>query len=65
MSLVDVRAEAAKLLNACAAVCERRKGSGIWLPRMLRNVFQNQFGLDEQRLLRSGGDFQLRNLIVI
>src|ERR1039458_129665 len=64
VSLVDVRAEAAKLLDACAAVCEGRKGSDTWLPRMLRNVFQNQFGLDERRLLRNGGDCQLGSLLV-
>src|SRR5580658_8291591 len=51
VSLVDVRAEAAKLLDACAAVCERRKGGGDRLPRISRNVFQNQFGLDELRLI--------------
>jgi hypothetical protein len=45
VSLVDVRAEAAKLLDACAAICERRKRWDGRLPRMPRNVFKANSGL--------------------
>src|ERR1035441_10348749 len=49
--LVNARTEAAKLLDAWAAIRERRKGRNGWLPSILRDVFKEGIGTGRRRLL--------------
>jgi hypothetical protein len=59
VGLIDVRAEAAKLLDTNAAICERRQRRDSRLPRMPRNILKVEVGLDERRLLKRGADSRL------